>query len=212
MLIFTIVISLISLSQIVLSYFGIIRYIIIQMKGNESYMSNYSKLPDSVKDKRVVLSFSLEPSDMDNVKPMLNSILDQTVKVDAIFATVKQENKELVPEWVKKIAVILPSGKDYGDCNNIVPILLREKEEDTIIITLQNDVVYGKDFIESMVDESINHPKASIQDTKGLALLVKPDLCSGVTDCCSKEYTKKLFMQKVDNLHTLDYTENYKRL
>jgi len=182
------------------------------MKGNESYMSNYSKLPDSVKDKRVVLSFSLEPSDMDNVKPMLNSILDQTVKVDAIFATVKQENKELVPEWVKKIAVILPSGKDYGDCNNIVPILLREKEEDTIIITLQNDVVYGKDFIESMVDESINHPKASIQDTKGLALLVKPDLCSGVTDCCSKEYTKKLFMQKVDNLHTLDYTENYKRL
>ena len=212
MLIFAIVITVFSIIQILLSYFGIVRYFTIHAYGEESYMDNYSKLPACVKDKRVVLSFSLDPSDMDNIKPMLNSLLDQTVKVDAIFATVKQGNEGLVPEWVKKIAVILPTGKDYGECNNIVPILLREKEKDTIIITLQNDVVYGKDFVESMVDDSINHPKSSIRDTKGTALLTKPDLCSGVSDCCSKEYTKKLFMQKVDNLHTLDYTENYKRL
>jgi len=212
MLIFVIVITVFSIIHILLSYFGIIRYLTIHASGNQSYMKNYSKLPECVKDKRTVLSFSLEPSDIDKIKPMLNSVLDQTVKVDAIFATVKQGNEDLIPEWIKKIAVILPSGKDYGDCNNIVPILLREKESDTIIITIQNDMVYGKDFIESIVDESIARPNSSIQDTKGTSLLTRPDLCSGVSDCCSKEYTKKLFMQKVDNLYTIDYNENYKRL
>ena len=211
-IILTIVSSFLSLAMILLSYFGIVRYITLHTSSSENFSRNYSKLSKADEKRRIVVSFSLDPSEMDKAKPMINSLLDQTVKVDVIFVTVKQGTNDSVPDYIKDVAVILPAGKDYGDCNNMVPILLREKESDTVIIVLQHDIVYGKDFIEKIVDESETRPSAAIQDSKGRALLVKPEHCGGATDCCSKEYTKKSFMKKIKNLYTMDYNENYKRL
>ena len=124
---------------------------------------------------KVVVSVVADPKDFDRLKPVLNSILDQTVRVDRIGVVVPLKNEKDVPEFIKNIANIFPAGKNYGDGTALIPILLKEKECDTIIIALSSNVIYGKDFIEKMVDESEDNPDTVLTDSKKTTLLVKPE-------------------------------------
>ena len=146
MIIWTLVGTFLSLAMILL-YFGIVRYLTLHVSGTDKLVENYSKLPKATEG-RVVVSVAADPKDFDKLKPVLSSILDQTVKVDQIGVVVPLKNENNVPEYIKKIANIFPAGKDYGDGTALIPILLKEKECDTIILALSGDVIYGKDFIE----------------------------------------------------------------
>ena len=59
--------------------------------------------------------------------------------------------------------------------NSIIPLLLKEKECDTIIIGLDNNVVYGKDFLELLLDESEKNQDSVIADNNKYAILLKPE-------------------------------------
>ena len=39
----------------------------------------------------------------------------------------------------------------------IIPTLLREGEKDTKIIIIDDDIIYGKDFIETIIEEGYNN-------------------------------------------------------
>ncbi len=208
MIIYTIIGTILSLIMILLSYFGMIRYLSLHVSGSDKLVENYSKLPKAA-EKRVVISLAVNPSNFQKIKPVLNSILDQTVKVDQIGVVVPLNSENDVPEYIKKIANIFPAGKDYGEGTALIPILLKEKECDTIIIALASDVIYGKDFIEKMVDES-NEYSGILTDIKRKALLVKPDYYG--CEILDSKYNDKWFINQAKKAKIVDYTENFVQL
>jgi hypothetical protein len=144
---------------------------------------------------------------------MFNSLLDQTVKVDQICIVVPMSNIDDIPGYIRKVANVFPAGKDYGQGTALIPILLKEKECDTIIIALENNVVYGKDFIETMVDASKAHPGTVLTDTKKKALLIKPEYygCE-ILDSNQDKYDHSWFIKQAKKAKVVDYTENFVRL
>jgi len=212
MIVWTLVGTLLSLAIILLSYFGIVRYLTLHVSGTDKLVEGYSKLPKAT-DGRVVVSFAAKPKDFDKLKPMINSLLDQTVKVDQIGIVVPLTNETEVPDYVKNIANIFPAGKDYGDGTSLIPILLKEKECNTIIIALKHDVVYGKDFIEMMVDKADEYPDTVLSDKKRKAILVKPEYygCE-ILDSAQDKYDHDWFLNQAKHAKIVDYVENFNRL
>ncbi len=212
MIVWTLVGTLLSLAMILLSYFGIVRYLTLHVSGTDKLVEGYSNLPKAT-DGRVVVSFAAKPKDFDKLKPMINSLLDQTVKVDQIGIVVPLTNETEVPDYVKNIANIFPAGKDYGDGTSLIPILLKEKECNTIIIALKHDVVYGKDFIEMMVDKADEYPDTVLSDKKRKAILVKPEYygCE-ILDSTQDNYDRDWFLNQAKHAKIVDYTENFTRL
>ena len=151
-IIMTIISTIISMVIILCSYFGITRYYLLRFQSSDSYISTYPTIRKT--DTNVTVSISTTPKRIEKIRPMINSILDQTVRVDRIILVVDQDAIDrgyTLPSYLNKIAILFPTGKDYGSgcCNSMVPMLLTEKECDTTIIALLDDVIYGKDYIET---------------------------------------------------------------
>jgi hypothetical protein len=105
---------------------------------------------------------------------MINSLLDQTVQVDEIALTVPYGTK--VPKYIKGVAQVYNS-LDYKGCENLIPVLMREGEKDTKIIIVEDDMVYGKDFIENIVDMSEKYTGKAIKSKA--SILIVPEYFSG---------------------------------
>jgi hypothetical protein len=147
------------------------------------------------------------------MKPMINSILDQTVKVDAIALVIpyKYKGKKYdIPKYIKDVANIFPSGKDYGDGTKLIPMLFREMECSTTIIALDDNIVYGQDFIYTMIEESKKSPNSVLVEKKGTAILVKPEhFGCDVINREKENFDDEWFMSRAKNNKVIDYGENY---
>lgn len=210
-IIISIVSTILSIIWVILTYFGITRYLSLHTSlSSETYVKNYSKLPKSDAG-RVVVAFTVTPENVNKIRPMINSILDQTVKVNSIFVVLLSDKKYDLPKYITDVATTIPAGKDYGDGTKLIPILLREKECDTTIITLDSNVVYGQDFIYTIIDESLKNPRSVIVDKKGFSMLVKPELfgCE-VINREKDNFDNNWFLSKTKNVKVIDYYENYR--
>lgn len=210
-IIITVISTILSLVMILLSYFGITRYITLKISSTESYMSNYNKIPKNKKN--TIIAISTTPDRIKKIKPVINSILDQTIGVNSIFLIIPQkdiDNNYKLPDNLKHSVALFPSGKNYGEgcCNSIIPMLLHEKECDSIIISLLDNIVYGKDFIETILTKLDENPKKTIVDNKNRSMLIKPENydCS-IIDRDNNKYTDDWFLK---NSIVVNYTENYK--
>lgn len=212
-IILVIIFSVLTLVYILLSYFGILRYISLSMNNSDNYIQNYSNLRKGGKN-RVVISFTTTPEYIKHIRPMLNSILDQTVKVDQIALIVPynyQGQKYNIPDYIKKIVNIFPAGKDYGEGTKIIPILFREKECDTIIIALSDKYVYGKTFIETIIEEVENNPKTVLVDNKNTTITLRPEYFGcDVINRDKDKFDQAWFLDKAKKSKVIYYGENYK--
>jgi len=205
--------TILSLSATFLSYFGITRYFGCHVNKCNKFIQNYSKLPKISKG-RVVISFSVDPNKLNKLKPFFNSILDQTVKVDLIAMIMPDDGRNInyvIPDYIKDFAVVFHTGRGYGKGTKIIPMLLREKECDTTIITLDENIVYGQDFIYSLIEESKNYPDSVLTDKKGTFMLSKPehfdcDVINREKDSLDNDW----FLQKALKSKIFNYQENYK--
>ena len=200
-----IVLSIISIIVSILSYYGIIRYIKLYFsKTVDSYMEKYSNLPPA-SEKRVIVVLSVQNQDeLKNIYPTVNSLLDQTVRIQEIFLVLPCESNCNVPENLKKVVSVVKPGKTYDDTyQDIISILQREKENDTVIIKVSNGVVYGNDFIEHLLEISESATDFVIKDKANLFLLVKPNLIILDSD-------QKFISFLNNNVKETSYSENYK--
>jgi hypothetical protein len=156
-IILTFVSILISLIYILLNYFGILRYINIYMLSTERYLNTYTKLDLADTKNKVVISIVTTPNNLTNLKPVISSLLDQTVKVNLISVTIPY-GKNNLPDNIKNYVSLHRTGRDFKDGNSIIPVISREKNSNTIIIVLGDNFIYGKDFIESLLEESSKNP------------------------------------------------------
>jgi hypothetical protein len=154
--IISLIFSILYLIYLFLSYNGITRYIALHVNSTESYINDYPKLEKADKD-RVVVCFTANEAQLSKLKPFINSILDQTVRVDDIALTIPNKDLEKVPENLKKVLSVYGYSKDYENAGNLISSVLREPEATTKIIIVEPYMIYGQDFIEKIIQESNKH-------------------------------------------------------
>ena len=209
-IIITILSTILSIIFILSSYYGIDRYLSLHMKSCENFINKYSYLPKASTN-RVVISFSTTPEKINKIKPMINSILDQTVKVDAIYMVLLADKNYNTPKYITNVATVVLAGKDYGGGTKIIPILLKEKECDTTIIAMNDNVVYGQDFVFTMIEELKKNPGVVLIDKKGDVMLVKPEYFGcDVINREKEDFDNNWFLDKSKNNKIIEYNENYK--
>ena len=123
---------------------------------------NYQRLEDGDSNCRVVISLTTTPEGLKNIKPVINSLIDQTVKINMICIIVPYGDNYILPDNLKNSVLLYRTGKNYGLGNCIIPNVIREGENNTKIITVGDNTIYGKDFIEILLDKSDKNPNSVI--------------------------------------------------
>jgi hypothetical protein len=233
--IITLISSVLSLIFVILSHFGIIRYISIHSNMEKKYIEGYSKLIKADEKTRVVVTFTATPENINNLGPMILSILDQTVKVDNISMSIPYNyeggvtgatgatgatgytgpSQYNIPPWYKDAISIYRSEQDYGPGEKIIPSLLRESEKDTKIIYIEENKIYGKDLIERLVDESNKYPNEAIATQNNSAILICPQFFKADVIDPKKEYYNEDWIFdniqcKIRSIKTGDTYKSYK--
>lgn len=162
--------SVIGILLSVIIYLGLLRYIYLHFSSTKKHLEKYKSLKNASTKDKVVIVIPVDKSKINKLKPVLNSVLDQTVRVNNIFIH-STEHKSKFPSDCQNVAYIAKCGCDYGEAMGIIPALLREDNTETIIIVLRDNVVYGKDFVQTMVEE-IKEKDKPIQTEK--AFVIKP--------------------------------------
>lgn len=165
---------------------------------------NYRQVKKTSPD-RVVVTLSTSPENIHDVRATLNSILDQTERVDQIALNLPIELDYDIPYDYNSICNIFRVGKDYGVVTGLTPTLLREKSSDTIIILINDDKVYHKNFIETMVRASNTSRNCCIK-TDG-AVVLRPSfvvgkLCRDKCECIDEWLAKEI----KDNTIIIEYS------
>jgi len=117
---------------------------------------------------RLVVSFTTIPSRIDRIRPMVDSILAQTVKPDRLVLWLPtrcgKENVEyVIPNWMRSLSFeIANCGCDYGPATKLIPSLLSEPSPETRIVTLDDDVAYEKHALEELSLSSIGYPDRAL--------------------------------------------------
>jgi hypothetical protein len=160
----------ISVLMIFVSYFDLYRYFIIHYKQPDTYLKNYNGLESADSDCKVVI-FINRKDDKPLNRATINSLIDQTVKVDEMCITVSLESdKTAYPKYVNV----------YSSDNEFKCTMKRERNDNTKIIVVENGIVYKPDFIEEMVEYSKKNPNTVIDwsHSKPIGLLYTPSTIS----------------------------------
>ena len=196
---------------VIFYYFNFYRYFNIRyIQNNNNSIKNYAKLDRIKCSSKIIVSMSCRPSNINEIKPMLISLLEQTIKIDEIVLNIPYTTNGgetyIVDKENEKIVNVYRCGADYETENNIIPTLLREGEYGTIIIVLDENVIYGQTFLETLLKKSLENNNCAILFNEGM--LVKP------------EFFRKeiLYDEKITNSRKyinatkimLEYFENYR--
>lgn len=155
-----IAIMILSLVWIVFAYYGYVRYVQLQTKSIETYAKEYLKSPRASTKHKIIVSMTTTTENLENIKTAINSILDQTVHPDQIIISIPSDRDIQLPDYIKNNNIILVHklSKDFGKSASFLSPLLREKDGEALIILVDDEGVYGSDFIETLVDASNQNP------------------------------------------------------
>jgi anion-transporting ArsA/GET3 family ATPase len=190
---FSIVLTLISIIWSVLDYIGVIRLFKLKSKrSTNKLIQNYSKLEKLGKTKKTTLSFVM--SDSSEQRPFINSILDQTSRFDDIIAINNETDKKT--DYVSDIAVIIPKISDINETTKIYQALLRE-EQDTLIISVNSDKIYGKDYMFALYELHEQFPDTLLYNDS--FILATPSMFENclIDINSNKSLTLKILLSKV---------------
>ena len=199
-------ITILSLIITVLYYFGIIRYVLLYFKNTNSYLEKYKNLDQADKEKKVIISISVAPDKILKIKPMINSILDQTVKVNQIVLNLPNNIEYDIPKEYETIFTVFRCGKDYGECNKFIPTILREENNNVIIFLLDENYIFAKDYIENMIEEYKKNNCSVI--SKG-GILITPeffdtDIYDRKNKTLNNEWIKECIKSEKKNINSND--------
>jgi len=121
---------------------------------------------------RLVVSLTTIPARAGSLGPVLRSLLDQTIAADRIVLALPKTSLrgEAYPEAE---SLALPAGvevlacEDHGPATKLLPVLLAEP--DATIVVVDDDVIYPRDFLETLLGWHRRLPHAAI-GYRGVAL------------------------------------------
>jgi hypothetical protein len=131
---------------------------------------------------RVVASLTTMPDRYDKLSQTLNSLHNQTYKLDAIYLGVPHKSKRLdieyppLPDTITKQCTVVRC-PDYGPITKIVGALMSESDPNTVIITFDDDRVYHPDLVEKLIQHHQQYPNAAI-GSSGMLLKYACPMCA----------------------------------
>lgn len=123
---------------------------------------------------RVVASYTTLPSRYDVLKRSIQSLNEQTHKLDAIYLCVPKRaarlNKEYphIPEDLAALCTVVHIDTDYGPLTKMYGGWVSETDPNTVIISCDDDVFFAPDFVEVMLKHHKDYPKSAICGTGAL--------------------------------------------
>jgi hypothetical protein len=198
--------AIFSLIYILLNYFGYIRYLTLYMSSTEGYIKNYKNLDKINEDRRVVITIKTTPKQLQKISPVIRSLLDQTVKVDLISIVIPHSKKYVVPEDIKDAVSIFRHSGKYGGLISLIPTLRREGESTTQIITLNDSTIYGKDFIQELLENAQTYRSV---DGTIIYNNLDDDLDVNKGVLFDTELFDETFFDVPNNMSTHDWLNNY---
>ncbi len=124
---------------------------------------------------RVVFSLTTIPSRLDTIYPTLKSLNNQTIKPDAIYLTIPKKCKRLntsypnISKKIQKLCKVVYIERDYGPVTKIIGALIKEKDPETLIITVDDDVIYPSTIISEMLEWNRLFPDSALSSS-GLSI------------------------------------------
>lgn len=145
------------------------------------YLRRLQNIPRVICKDRVVVTFTTIPERISHIDVMLKSILDQSVRPDKIYLCIPEISRRtqsayVIPDWFKQVKIleIIKTPQDFGPITKLIPTWLKEKHgENTRIIIVDDDHVYSRYLIESLVLWSERFPGAAL----GLTGVLVPSNC-----------------------------------
>jgi hypothetical protein len=120
----------------------------------------------------IIASLTTIPSRIDLLKPILDSVLKQTISVDHIeinipYKCLRTGEDYHIPEWMENMyKVQIFRTTDYGAITKIAPTLLRHRGEKIGIWSIDDDVIYPPNLLE-ILQKAFNPSRSTIICTVG---------------------------------------------
>jgi hypothetical protein len=120
---------------------------------------------------RIIVSFTTSPSRINHIKPVIECICNQqTIRPDILILYLPErfartEEEYTIPANILALEQstnfqIRRIDEDKGPITKVIYALMEYNEPDDIIISIDDDVIYHKQFIEEFLDAHRARPKA----------------------------------------------------
>ena len=116
-----------------------------------------------------IISFTTIPTRIQSIKPMVDSILNQTLTPDEIILWLPDEYKRIktktneIPDFIRDSNIRVELCQDMGPFTKLYYALKKEwLNKETIIVTVDDDVYYPPKWFEGLVRQSIKKPNMAI--------------------------------------------------
>lgn len=120
---------------------------------------------------RVVVSLTTLPTRYNKLLLTINSLINQSYKPDVIYLShsliAKRSGllyEKIPPEILNNVVEVILEN-DYGPISKLLGALEREKDDETIIVTVDDDIIYPNNLIESLLNKSKLYPDCAIGST-----------------------------------------------
>lgn len=195
--------TIISVVSLFLSYYEIYRYIFIYICNLSRYINNYDNL-EKLNDYVIVIES--KEGHYEKIEKMLKSVLDQTVGVKEIiiYTTSKEYTNKLAKYSNLGIKIKDKSSYDYNDIE--IYDAIKKYDNNTYVIRLVDDIIYGKDYISTLVDTAMENPNTAI--IEGRNIVFKPNYFN--TNIDSIKANENIFDYLDVKTKKISYTFNYK--
>jgi hypothetical protein len=117
-------------------------------------MTNNYKLKNKVP---VIISLTTSPTRINNIKPVIDSILNQTIQPNSIYLNLPFVYKRTsdkfnkIPDFLNHPKIQINYVEDIGPITKILPTLRNNFIDDPLIISIDDDTIYGIKMIEIML-------------------------------------------------------------
>jgi hypothetical protein len=126
----------------------------------------------SFDNRRVIASLSTVPDRINNLRPTIQSLLNQTRPPDEIVLaipefSIREKRRYIVPKYLLRLprVRILPCGKDWGPATKFIPAVQEELaagRASSLIMVVDDDRIYPHDALETYLYYSKRLPEAAL--------------------------------------------------
>jgi hypothetical protein len=131
--------------------------------------TNITSEPFENNSSEIIVSMTTSPKRIGNIEPLLKCISNQSIPPNKIVLNLpfifKRTNMEFdeIPDFIiNNPFVRINRCEDIGPSTKILPTALLFSDPETIIISVDDDIEYRDNFIETLIKYSSKHPDAVI--------------------------------------------------
>lgn len=167
---------------------------------------------------KVILTLTTVPDRLNTTndgwgtRPSIERLLNLSYKNYEVHFNIPYVNKKteqvyIIPDWLEKLKIDNPKLKifrtdDYGPATKLVPTLMRiDKDEDIMIITVDDDLVYMDGFIEYHINARKKYPDSVLGFAGISSFNGKCHLCT----TCDEDIEVRV----IENYKTVSYKRNF---